>query len=73
VPVLVTQVMGPVLVVPGNSSFTRTSGSGLKLSGKIGGGVVGVLFAGAGIVFAMIQMWKQKFGDEKPTSTSHAK
>jgi hypothetical protein len=67
--------MGPVPVVPGNSSSTRTPGSELGISDKIGVGVgvVGLLFAGVGITLAMKQMWKQKFGDEKPTSTSRAK
>lgn len=73
-PVLVTQVMGPVPVVPGNSSSTRTPGLGFGMSGKItvGTGVFGLLFAGVGIAVAMKRMWKQKFGDETPTSNSRS-
>jgi hypothetical protein len=64
--------MGPVPVVPGNSSSTHTPGWELGISDKIGVGVgvFGLLFAGVGIALAMSQMWKQKFGDETPASTS---
>ncbi|PMD28679.1 hypothetical protein NA56DRAFT_640267 [Hyaloscypha hepaticicola] len=71
VPVLVTQVMGPVPVVPENSSSTPSPGSGLGESDKIAVGV-GVCAVLSIVLGVLVGIWKQKFENETPTSTSRA-
>lgn len=70
-PVLVTQVMGPVPVVPGNSFSTPSPGSDLGESDKIAVGV-GVCTVLSIVLGVLAGIWKQKFENETPTSTSPA-